>query len=156
MSEGDEVSGKLQFAFIDGSEIVSRFSGDDDNPFARIKYLHVTEAPKEQHFICYTEQDKLVGSLALQQSPWNSAILWVKHVSVDRDFQNRGIAKQLLAMTFEHALSVDKVLEFSSFSNEGKRFLKPAVLRLQDEFPTLQVKLTDKSDEDDFSLHPGP
>ncbi|WP_315921414.1 GNAT family N-acetyltransferase [Mesorhizobium sp. SP-1A] len=149
-----------EYTFTDGTAMYRRFVHEgprsNRNLFERIKYLNVTEMQREQHFVCHTPEGKVIGDLALQQSPWEQNTIWLKHIAVDKAYQNQGIATELLKRGFEHVEAQGKILEFSSFSDEGKKYLKPLIQRLRADFPSLEMKLSDPLDDDMFAIHPQP
>lgn len=149
-----------EYTFIDGTEMHRRFfqEGPRSNRdlFERIKYLNVHEMQGELHFVCHTQEQKVVGDLALQHSPWEHETIWLKHIAVDKAFQNQGIATELIKRSFEYVDEQGKILECSSFSDEGKRYLKPLFQRLRGEFPSLRMKFSDPLDDDLFAIHIQP
>lgn len=104
---------------------------------ARIKYLHVDEMFRETHFVCHTDKDRIVGDLAIQQSPVEMGVMWLKHVSVDPSWRNRGIAKRLIDVCISHVSRQNMVLEVSRYSEDGTRFLKPVFDGLAAEMPDI-------------------
>lgn len=102
---------------------------------ARIKYLHIDEMFRETHFVCHTDKDRIIGDLAIQQSPCEMGVLWLKHVSVDSSYRNLGIAKRLIEACVFHVWCENQVLEISRYSEDGTLFLKPLFDRLAAEMP---------------------
>lgn len=138
------------FSFVDGRSLYQRFNKENthpsENPFKRIKYLDVARIKSERHFICCTLAGRLIASLAIQPSPLNPKAILVNHISVDQDFRNLGIATLLIDNCLSYAAEASKSLEFSSFSDEGKMFLKPVIRRLQKKHPAVEITLTDPLD----------
>jgi RimJ/RimL family protein N-acetyltransferase len=145
---------------MDGNEMHRRFyrEGPRSNRdiFKRIKFLDASEMQDEQHIVCHTSSDKVIGDLAFQQSQWDQNIIWMKHISVDEAYQNQGIATELLRYAFEYVESKNKIFEFSSFTDEGKQHLKRVIQRLRDEYPSLELKVSNRFDDDMFITNPHP
>jgi GNAT superfamily N-acetyltransferase len=117
------------FSMVAGESMYRRFFIDarraNRDVLTRIKYLHIDEMFRETHFVCHTKKDRIVGDLAIQQSPTEMEVTWLKHVSVDPSYRNLGIAKRLISNCIFHVRGENKVLEVSRYSEDGTRFLKP-------------------------------
>lgn len=122
-----------------------RYLPKSEDLFDRIRYLHSSEMFREYHFVCHTMDDYVVGDLGLQQSPYKAEedVLWLKHVSVDTNYRQRGIATRLLEASIRHAHEARKVLQLSSYSEDGKLYLKPLIARLRKEFPVVSITSSD-------------
>ncbi len=94
---------------------------------------------KEFHIVCHTDNNKVVGDLALQQSPFDDDIIWLKHVSVAEKFRNMGICKQLLATSIDYVRQNGKTLEVSSYSEMGNLYLEPLIQKAISDNPDLTI-----------------
>ena len=67
------------------------------------------------------ENDLIVGLSGLQTSPYEGQenIVWVKFVSIDPKFRNRGYGKMLVEDIFKYAEENNLVLQLSSFVNRN-------------------------------------
>ena len=61
------------------------------------------------------------------------------HVTVDERFRRRGIAARLIQMAVEEAFGQFGTLEFSTYSDEGAKFLPGVVDRLRGLFPDIRI-----------------
>jgi len=133
----------IQIAFMPGTEMAARFYRDayefNCDLFERIRYLHSGEMRQEDHFVAFAENKRVVGDLALQQSPYDSQILWLKHVSVDEEYRNQGIAGRLLRRCMDHLEQTGKKMKLSSFSDDGERYLRHVLQRLETAHPDVGI-----------------
>lgn len=149
-----------EYTFIDGDTMYQRFFSDGPRSnrdlFDRIKYLNVSEMQKEDHFVCHTAEGKIIADLAIQQSPYETDVIWLKHVSVDPKYRNQGIASELMRRCFEHMSNEGKTLELSSLSEEGKAYLPALIRRLRSEYPEVEVLKSYMDEGVDFTPNPAP
>lgn len=133
----------LRFAFMDGEAMWRHFCHDNRavnrRIFEAIKYLDVREMIRETHIVCFTDRNLLVGDLALQQSPDDPRVLWLKHVSVDVRFRNMGIAGRLLDECVDHIRSVGQRLDLSTYSEMGELYLAPLIERARISHPDVEI-----------------
>lgn len=87
----------------------------------------------EMFFPIIMIDDTIVGLAELEQDPNDQNNFWIKFVSVDPQFQNRGYATQLIKKIFEFAKERGCSLEPSFYSDEGNVKLKKVLERTQRE-----------------------
>lgn len=99
---------------------------------ARLKYLSSgwRDTESEVDLVVF-DGDRVVGAAGLQQSPSESDVLWMMFISVDPDYKSRGIGRLLAEGTVDYAKKAGKLLSVSTFSDEGKKYLKPVYDRLR-------------------------
>lgn len=131
----------IRYDLFEGRDTYERFIvGDQEfnrTVYERIRYLLHSEIYKEKHFVCYTEDDKLVGALGIEKSPYEEDLVWFKFVSVDPDFRAMGIGSTLVQMCIEYVEANGQRIEMSSYSELGEIFLKPKISKLQESRPHL-------------------
>lgn len=124
----------VHYAKFQGSEMYSLFCTEyrkaNKNIFDDIRYLDVNEMFKELHIVCFKENHKVIADLALQQSPEDENVYWLKHISVSAQYRKQGIAGRLLNLCIDHIRTVGKELHVSSYSEMGELYLAPVIVRL--------------------------
>ena len=83
----------------------------------RVLFLALTEPSKDLDS-GWTLQ-RCVGALELDQSPYESDLLWLMYVSVDPEYQRQGVAATLVSMMVQHLASQPVRLQRSTASDEG-------------------------------------
>lgn len=131
------------YKILAGQQLYNDFYGFGEHPkdptlFDRLKYLSVNEMEKETHIIAVTN-GKVVGDVGLQVNPYDNSVLWFKHVVVDADHRNQGIAKKLIELTLEYCIHKNMQLEISSFSEDGKSYLTDMLIHIHKEIPDLII-----------------
>ena len=108
--------------------------------FERIKYLSVNEMYREVHIIA-TKGNKIIGDIGLHVSPFDENTIWVKHVSVDPEFRRKGIARAMVEFMFDwfDILGENRVMELSSYSEDGKKYLQPMIASLRSKYKGVTV-----------------
>lgn len=145
---------QLTISGMDGSVMYDRFYRDpypaSSDLFDRIRYLNSSEMFKEYHFVCHTADDIVVGDLGLQQSPFEGEadLMWMKHVSVDKHHRQQGIATELMEAAIGYCREHGKTLQMSSYSDEGKLYLRPLVRRLRQDWPDVEIAPPQYDDDD--------
>lgn len=91
---------------------------------------------KEIHFV-HTSENQIISNLALQQNPYDDSELWLKHVSVDGRYRNKGLATELYTKAVNYARSQNKSLKRSSPSEMGAKYLSNVVDKIKKENPGL-------------------
>jgi GNAT superfamily N-acetyltransferase len=133
----------LRFALMGGEAMWRHFCQDyrpvNRKIFETIKYLDVREMIRETHIVCFTDRNRLVGDLALEQSSDDPGALWLKHVSVDERFRNIGIARRLVDECISHIRSVGKRLDVSTYSDIGELYLAPLIERAIAQHPDIEI-----------------
>ncbi len=95
----------------------------DKTIFHRIKYLIASEI-KNEILIVALINNKIVGISGMQINPYNNNEIWVKYVSVDKDYQNQGIGRKLIELTYDYSKHNNYEVILSSFTNDGELKLK--------------------------------
>lgn len=103
----------------------------------QIKYYYprsplIRDADKRQFFMCVETSPcksnngfkEAIGILELQESPYDSSVMWLKYISVREDKQGCGIAKKLVDMMANFLKSNPHHLQRSFASEEGKTRIK--------------------------------
>jgi len=108
--------------------------------FERLHYLLVPEVEKEMS-ITFLYDWKIIGILWLQPSPYNEDTLWLKHLSIDKAYKNRGISKVLMYEMFEYISQSDfTTLELSSYSKEWEEFVAHNLEnKIWPQYPNLRI-----------------
>lgn len=132
----------LLFEEMPGDELRRRLFGSlrriNRGVCNRLRYLQVDGIDKEHHFVCSTQNGKVVGDLALRMAA-GGGVLWLMHVTVDERFRRRGIASRLLEMAASHAVEHARTIEMSTYSDMGAEFLPTVVAKLRSRHPELEV-----------------
>lgn len=141
----DFITEQRDIRILDGNELakIIHSSRKNDNVFQRLKYLHPTEIHREIHII-ELDDDKIIGSVALQENPYDKKQVWFKHVTVDNKYRNKGIARALIERAFEFVSKHPKYssISISSFSDEGESKLKPLFKKLETKYQNITVRYT--------------
>lgn len=111
----------------------------------KLKYLTFGELDKEIHFTAL-QGDKIVGVLGIQRSPYDKQpIFWIKHISIDPDYQGKGLAERLIDSVFYYAKKHHVGLHRSSYSAIGKERLTRLFDRIKQKYP--DVPFTEPTEE---------
>lgn len=111
--------------------------------FDRLRYLHPSEMEREIHF-CHIDGRKVVSSLALQLNPYDDSEFWLKHVIVDEDYRNRGLASELYQAAVDYARKQGKAIKRSSATSMGELYLSHVVDRIKKQNPDVEIRDEDK------------
>ena len=138
---------QIAYKVINGTQMYKDYYGFGETPidetlFDRLKYLHVNEMTKETHIIAIVE-DKVIGDVGLQINPYDTSILWFKHVVLDQEYRNQGISKELINKAVEYAIEKNMKLEISSYSEEGRFYLSDIFLNLFHQYPEIIIPNSD-------------
>lgn len=106
--------------------------------FDRIKYLYFEWNSKEEHFVIF-DGEKIVADLAIEPNPYDKKQIWLKHISVDSSYRNKGLATILLTHLFQYLKIRNLELVRSSASEMGKEYIQPVMTRLKDKYPEVVV-----------------
>lgn len=85
--------------------------------------------------------EKIIGLSELENDPYKEKNLWIKFLSIDPEYQDKGYASKLAEEIFHFAKQEGFTLEGSSYNDEGYKKLKPLLNRLANE---LSVSFVDK------------
>ena len=96
----------------------------------------------EMVFPVVKENDLIVGIIDMEYSPNQDSIVWVKGVSVDPKYQDKGYGSKLLEEMFRYAKEHNLTLQISSFTGDGERKIKKPIERLAKEYG---VKIIDNN-----------
>lgn len=125
---------------MSGRDLHWRVWGNDRTAFDEVKYLSVSRREKETHISCW-DGNKLVGDIEIENAPYESDTVWMKHVTVRPQYQNMGIAKQLLDRAFQHINAGSRdIVVISSFSDQGKQYIKSYIQSLETNYPNLEFQ----------------
>lgn len=127
-----------EIKIIPGPEVV-RYYLEDETLFDRIKYLHPNEVYHETHLFAF-DGEHVVGDVGLQNNPYDDSEIWFKHVSVDSEHRNKGVATALIAKSVDYVLSQKKHLGLSSFSDEGELYIKKIFRQIHEDHPNLLTR----------------
>jgi GNAT superfamily N-acetyltransferase len=114
------------------SQADERFLNIDNGGVFRYFLIDSLTFPSDREKYSYPiveEDNKIVGLAELQKDPRNKDNLWVKFVSVDPAYQNKGYASSLIKEIFLFAKNNNKSLEMSSYNAEGYSKLKKVIQR---------------------------
>lgn len=87
--------------------------------------LATVEAPRKE----YEDRmiDKIVGMIQLQKSPHEENVLWLNFISVDPEYKNKGIGKQLSQNMCKFLSDKPWSLERSRPSDDGVKYIKSII-----------------------------
>lgn len=88
---------------------------------------------KDKLFSLVREGDLIVGLGELEKDPFKDKNYWVKFLSVDPRYQEKGYASRLAKEIFQFAKQAGVSLEASVYSEIGHQKLKPLFKKLADE-----------------------
>ena len=132
----------IEYKYISGTDLSKfiTYSKKNRGVFDRIKYLHPSEMTQEDHIIAL-EGEKIVGNLAFQINPYNKTEVWLKHVSVDEKYRNKGIAKKLAEMAVEKISKIRTIntLAVSSYTKQGFQYLPKIFTELDKKYKNLKI-----------------
>jgi GNAT superfamily N-acetyltransferase len=138
----------ISYQELDGSTFYYQYIGGDDTARKRLKYLSQGYDLQHETNLIALQGDKVIGAVGLQKSPYEENVLWMLFVSVDPEFQGKGVAKNLVQMIFEYAKKNDLRLRISSYSDMGEKYLKKVFDHYQEVYSDVQVK--DSTDHHQF------
>lgn len=104
------------------------------------KYLDVGSMNWRQEFKVYPIvkiNDKIVAIGELEKSPYEENVYWIKFVSVDPQYQNKGYSSLLLEKIFQFAQQENAALLPSYFTEEGKQKLEKVLPRLAEKYSVI-------------------
>ncbi len=131
---------ELEFTVMSGNQLHERIWKDDPVAFDEIKYVRASARRDEIHISSW-DGKKMAGDLEIKDDPRNPDTVWLMHVSVRPDYQNMGIAKQLLDHAFQHINAGDRhTVTVSSFSREGQQYIKHYIEGLEANYPNLKIE----------------
>lgn len=97
----------------------------------RIKYLSQSSHRQTQETNAVFRIDGyIVGVAGLWPNPNDPNVLWLPFLSVDPEFKHMGIGTMLAHTVADYAVSQGKILQLSSYTLEGRMYLKRVFLRL--------------------------
>lgn len=99
----------------------------------RLHYLNRSMLDEQTHVTLY-EGKRIVGIGGLQTNPSDTGQIWVHHVSVEKGYQGRGYARNIIESIYDYALKRNQKVVPSSFTVEGQK-LKPVFSRLDTQYP---------------------
>ncbi len=129
-----ESSQPIEIKELSGDEIAD-LSWTDENKdvFKRLKYFDSREVYREHHFVAL-DGKKIVGVAGIEQNPRNQEEYWIKHVSIDPNYQGQKLAERLLEPVFAYAAKNKVKLKRSTYSTLGKERLERIFARLRQKY----------------------
>ena len=115
-------------------------STPQDNRFLPIdeggvfKYFHLSDLigingrKDKKSYVLSRVGDTVVGLAELEEDPYLEGNLWVKFISVDPLYQNKGHGSRLVGAVFEFAKEHGFSLGISRFSDDGGQKLKRVIV----------------------------
>jgi len=102
------------------------------------KYFDLSEITNplsrgERFFPLIELEGEVIGLAELEKKPEDSKTFWIKFLSIDSEYQNKGYASKLAEEIFRFAQKEDISLETSSYSEIGYQKLKSLFKRLAEE-----------------------
>ncbi len=94
---------------------------------------NINKLPSKKLFPVVYEAGKIVGLSELEQDPKDLENFWIKFVSVDPEYQNKGYASKLLRQIFQFAKDNGYSLKHSFYSEQGLEKLKNVIEKLSAE-----------------------
>ena len=85
------------------------------------------------------DKQKIVAVAGLERSPYNSDEYWIKHYSVDKDYQNRGLATKLIDAVFTFADKRKVALKRSTPTEMGLKYLTEPINRAIQKSPNVKI-----------------
>lgn len=148
-SERQQTTGRMKrtelaYTILSGRELHERIWRHDRAAFDEVKYVSASDRRDEIHISSW-DGKKLAGDLEIKNAPREPDTVWLMHVSVRPDYQNMGIAKQLLDRAFQHINAGDRhVVTVSSFSETGRQYIKHYIEGLEASYPNLEIHYNSK------------
>jgi GNAT superfamily N-acetyltransferase len=90
----------------------------------------------------------IVGWASLRESPYQKDTLWLQGLSVDPEYRNKGIAKQLVTTIAKQAVTEKQTIEVSGYTYMGNKFLKPVIDSIFKRVPSLKYTESTNSPKD--------
>lgn len=115
--------------------------------------------PSEFYIIAHEAGDKIVGVAELNTLAENDKRVLLQYVSVDPEYQNRGIATEILTHVFDHvhSLGPDVILNVGDFTSYGDEYLKSIMRMGLEMYPgMLTSDLEDETLEEWANYTPAP
>jgi GNAT superfamily N-acetyltransferase/disulfide oxidoreductase YuzD len=139
----EELKADIKTNYVSGKEL-AKLAGDKLNAdlTTRIKYFYWNPSVYKQNHIVALDGKKIVGIVSLEENPYRKSEIWVMFVSVDKDYYNLGLAKRMLEGVYEQVKKEGKykVIEFSSYSEEGKLKLPNTIKNIAGKYPSIITK----------------
>lgn len=110
----------------------------NNDVFDRLKYLFPSEIGREDHFVVL-DNGKIIASLAIQVNPYDEDQLWLKHVVVDENYRNQGLATKLIDALFKYLQKTNLELVRSTPTEQGQKYIQPIMQRYKQLYPNVVV-----------------
>lgn len=101
----------------------------------------VLENIERKYYSLIKVGDKVIGLSELEKAPETENTIWLKFLSIDKDYQGQGYASKLAEEIFIFTKKEGFILEGSSYSDEGYEKLKSVLNRLANKY---SVEFIDK------------
>lgn len=89
------------------------------------------------------EYKKIIGVLVMGKNKNNYNVFY--GISVDKDYQNQGIAKQLIDRYFQYSAERELPVEISSYTEEGSKYIKNYIENKLKTYPLELIKSKTKN-----------
>jgi GNAT superfamily N-acetyltransferase len=99
----------------------------------RLHYLCVEEYRHEEHIVLSLGQ-RIVGIGGVQVNPYDTKMLWIKHISVEDVHQGKRYSRLIMEAIYAYAIERGLIVSHGSFSPMGQR-LKHIATELNERFP---------------------
>lgn len=92
--------------------------------------------------------ETVAGICELEKSPYNENRYWIKFISIDPKYQNRGYSSLLLEEIFKFVKERNAELQLSFFSPDGELKLKKVLARLSEQYSIPLIPHIETAQED--------
>ena len=113
----------VKFKIFKDLEIYHKFVLNKKYDTDAIKYFVHNEYPNELNFTYYNDSD-IIAMAALEESPYDNKIYWIKHISTNPKYQNQGYAKKLVEKIVNFEKEKNVKLSPSFYTDEGAKYIK--------------------------------
>jgi GNAT superfamily N-acetyltransferase len=123
--------------------------GINQNIQTRIPYLYLEPGRTiihglKLHFFVVRDAGKIVGVAKLERSPHRDDVYWINFISVDADYRNKGIGKNLVLALYQFARSNHIMLQHSEYTSDGAQYLPGVHQSMRELFPDVRVLSRDE------------
>lgn len=91
-------------------------------------------------FVALEIEGEIVALSELQTDPWKKDNFWLKFVSVDPKYQNKGYATKVIDALFQYTKGKQCSLEVSSYSDDGAQKIQKVIEQKAGEYGVTLVK----------------
>jgi GNAT superfamily N-acetyltransferase/predicted nucleotidyltransferase len=124
------------------------YEKENEGMFKRLKYFNPNDLQHEISFVAL-EGKKIVAVAGIERSPYDKEpVFWIKHISVDPEYQGQRLASRLADSIFDYAKKNNAILQRSNYTKMGRERLEPLFQKLQKKYPSVEFRKP--HDERDF------